>query len=118
MKENHKSAADDPDANFNPKTKKQAKQRHKSNSLPLSENVRADLYTLKEYHDHLLSNSFDVSFHGSGALDPFSSQFQDGFGFDDNIFDAGDGLDVGGIGDELAKELGEGWGSPMKTINE
>jgi len=50
-----------------------------------------------------------------------SSQFDGGFGLDDNFFGVSDNLDNGGgIADELAKELGEGWGgSPMrKNINE
>jgi meiotic recombination protein REC8 len=39
---------------------------------------------------------------------------------DDNFFGVSDGLDVGGnIGDELARELGEGWGaSPTKEMNQ
>jgi len=57
-----------------------------------------------------------LSFNGSGGVDPSSSQVEGGFEFDDNLFPASDGLDVGGgLGDELARELGEGWGgSPMK----
>lgn len=83
----------------------------------LAENPRADIHTLNENHDHLLSASFDVSLNGSGALPPTSSQFDEGFGFDDNFFDGLDGMDVGGIGDELAKELGWG-GSPVMNQNE
>jgi meiotic recombination protein REC8 len=83
--------------------------------------MRADLHTLNENHDHLLSASFDVSLNGSGPLPMSSSQFDGGFGLDDNFFGVSDNLDNGGgIADELAKELGEGWGgSPMrKNINE
>jgi meiotic recombination protein REC8 len=80
------------------------------------------MYTLKEHHDHLLSVPFDASFTGNDAIDISSSQLDGGFGFDDNFFFGGDsdGLDLGGgIGDELARELGSGWGgSPMKTRNE
>jgi hypothetical protein len=44
-----------------------------------------------------------------------SSSQLGGFGFDDNIF-GGDDLDMGGgIGDELARELGEGWGAPLSV---
>lgn len=75
---------------------------------------------LNESHDHLLSGSFDLTFTRDGGLLPSSSQFDEGFGFafDDNFFSASDGLDLGGeIGDELARELGEGWGaSPRKDM--
>ncbi|KAI6153604.1 Rec8 like protein-domain-containing protein [Pisolithus tinctorius] len=42
---------------------------------------------------------------------------ESGFGFDDAFFGAFDGLDITeGIGDDLLKELGEGWGiSPAKS---
>ncbi|KAF9044550.1 hypothetical protein BDZ89DRAFT_1059027 [Hymenopellis radicata] len=76
------------------------------------ENMRAaESCTLKENYEHLLSNSFDLSFTGAvphGTQDPSSSQAE-GF-LDDPFFD---GLDLGGeLGDELARELGEGWGVP------
>lgn len=83
------------------------------------------MVTLKEHHDHLLSNSFDLSLSGTGgagsARDVFSSQAEPGFALDDNLFpglDEGLDLDIGfGLGDELARELGEGWGvSPIKTV--
>lgn len=87
----------------------------------MAENIRADLHTLNETHDHLLSASFDISLNGVGDL-PSSSQFDAGFGyaFDDNFFGATDGLETeGGIGDELARELGEGWGAdPLVAVNE
>jgi meiotic recombination protein REC8, fungi type len=103
-------------------TSKKTKGKSKPKSIPLAENLRADLHTLNENHEHLLSASFDVSLNESGTLPPSSSHFDGGFDFslDDNFFGASDGLDVGGgIGDELARELGEGWGaSPMKSRNE
>ncbi|KAJ7786295.1 Rec8 like protein-domain-containing protein [Mycena metata] len=56
----------------------------------------------------LLPNSFDVSFNGN---DPSSSQAGGGFALDDIFLAASDVLDLGdGLGDDLAKELGEGWG--------
>ncbi len=64
------------------------------------------MHTLEENLDQMMSGSFDVSFL-SGALgehEPFSSSMDDGFGFEDC-------QDFGDIGDELAKELGEGWAS-------
>ncbi|KIM85185.1 hypothetical protein PILCRDRAFT_96366 [Piloderma croceum F 1598] len=109
------------DDDFDPKSKK-GKGRPKLKAVPLAENLRADLHTLNENHEHLLSASFDVSLNGSGVLPPSSSQFDEGFGYGlaDNFFGAPDDLDVGGgIGDELARELGEGWGaSPIKGRND
>jgi hypothetical protein len=69
---------------------------------------------LKEHHDHLLSGTFDVSFQGSGAFDPSSSQMDPGFPLD-ILFPLGDDLELDGdLGYDLAKELGEGWGGdPM-----
>jgi len=111
----------DEDDDFDSKSKKR-KGRNKLKAVPLAENLRADLHTLNENHEHLLSASFDVSQNGSGVLPPSSSQFDEGFGYglDDNFFGVPDDLDIGGgIGDELARELGEGWGaSPMKGRNE
>jgi hypothetical protein len=102
------------DAEFNPKAKK-GKQKSKPASLSLLERPRANAYTLDEHPELLLSASFDASLQGSagaGGWDLSSSQLGGGFGFDDNIFGCDD-LDVGGgIGDELARELGEGWGAP------
>ncbi len=77
------------------------------------ENVRAaESCTLKENYEHLLSNSFDLSFTGAvlfGPQDPSSSQAE---GFQEDPFFS-DGMDLGGeLGDELARELGEGWGVP------
>jgi meiotic recombination protein REC8 len=77
------------------------------------ENARANLHTLDESTEQFLSASFDASFLSSsgGAWDPSFILPDGGFSFDDNPF-AGDDLDVGGgIGDELARELGEGWGA-------
>ena len=75
-------------------------------------------HTLDEHYDHLLSNSLDLSFHGSipgHGLDMSSSQVDGGLGFED--FGPSDYLDIGVVGDELARELGEGWGaSPVRAI--
>jgi meiotic recombination protein REC8, fungi type len=70
---------------------------------------------LNENHEHLLSASFDASFGALWSEDghgPSSSEVHAGFDFlDPGLFGVGDehGLE-GGIGDELAQELGEGWG--------
>ena len=82
------------------------------------------MHTLNENLEQVLSGSFDVSFLGSASgMDPSSSQIDGAFGFDgfdDNPFIVDDGIDLGGdIGDELAKELGEGWGgTPAKPRHE
>lgn len=83
-----------------------------SSTLPLnSDCFRATACTLPENPDFLLANSFDASFGGSGTTKLSSSQ-TGAFGFDDTF----DGLDIGeGVGDDLVRELGEGWGaSPIK----
>ncbi|KAF8213061.1 Rec8 like protein-domain-containing protein [Mycena galopus ATCC 62051] len=93
---------------FNPKVKSK-KSKGKNKAPQPAEEPRADRFTLQEHHDHLLSNSFDLSFNGNG-VDP-SSQNGGGFALDDIFLAAPDGLDIGdGLGDDLAKELGEGWG--------
>ncbi|KAI5835570.1 hypothetical protein K523DRAFT_411473 [Schizophyllum commune Tattone D] len=75
--------------------------------------VRGDKYTLREHHDHLLSASYDLTFSGA---DPSSSQVDHSFILQDDIFDVPDAFDLGGLGDELARELGEGWGaSPTRA---
>jgi meiotic recombination protein REC8, fungi type len=71
------------------------------------------MHTLTEHHEHLLTASFDLSYHGSG---PSSSQVDADFRFDNNLLNPpSDGLlDFGGLGDELEKELG--WG-PSQVEN-
>ncbi|KAI0275079.1 Rec8 like protein-domain-containing protein [Gloeopeniophorella convolvens] len=90
------------------KPKKRPKARD-AKTLPPAEAGRKATYTLDESLEHMLSGSFDVSFlsahHGEQAL-LASSQINDDFGFGD-----GEGFDLGDIGDELAKELGDGWTS-------
>jgi meiotic recombination protein REC8, fungi type len=56
----------------------------------------------------MLSGSFDVSFLSAahGEQDSFSSQIDANFDFG-----ASEDFGLGHIGDELAKELGEGWAS-------
>lgn len=100
------------DDEFDP-TQKQAKSKGKARAALPTEDFRADNCTLKEHHDHLLSASFDLSFNGSGAFDPSSSQIDPGFALDDNFFPPSEGLDFG-LGDELAHELGAGWGTPAR----
>ncbi|KAJ7900331.1 Rec8 like protein-domain-containing protein [Mycena olivaceomarginata] len=80
---------------FDPKAKLKKSSRKNKAPQP-AEEPRADRYTLQEHHDHLLSNSFDLSFSGNGMI---------------SFWLRPDGLDIGeGLGDDLAKELGEGWG--------
>lgn len=94
-------------------TQKTSKAR-KGKEAPVSAvgNARGESHTLKENHDLILSASFDNSFRneGFGGFAPSSSHYG-GFGFEDDFLG---GLDnAGDIGDELAKELGEGWGAPV-----
>ncbi|KIK07004.1 hypothetical protein K443DRAFT_129571 [Laccaria amethystina LaAM-08-1] len=81
---------------------------------PPAETIQQDMHTLDEYHEYLLSASFDMSFNGRG-VEPSSSQIEQAFDFNDNFFVLSDGIDMGeGLGDELAKELGWSF-SPVKT---
>ena len=83
----------------------------KPSSISAVEHGRGDLHTLQEDHGHLLSSSLDAAFQDMGGMVPSSSQFG-GFALDDNFFEA---VDLGGdIGDELARELGEGWSISQK----
>ncbi|CDO71589.1 hypothetical protein BN946_scf184911.g59, partial [Trametes cinnabarina] len=109
---------DDYDPRFKkPKSKAKQKQRDAPSSV-IVEHGRA-LHTLDEQHDYLLATSLDNSlgFRGGsaapgGGIEPSSSQFDGGFGFgfDDNVFALPAGAGEADIGDELARELGEGWG--------
>ncbi|EIW64648.1 uncharacterized protein TRAVEDRAFT_42055 [Trametes versicolor FP-101664 SS1] len=109
---------DDDDADFDPRFKKpKPKGKGKQKDAPSSvimEHGRG-LHTLDEHHSHLLADSFGGSIGGSalGGAGPSSSQFDMGFGlgFDDNVFALPEGAGDADIGDELARELGEGWGA-------
>lgn len=87
--------------------RKKAKSRDKRPPLN-PEMGRAAMHTLEENLEQIMSGSFDASFLGgaSGEQELFSSSMDDGFGFGDC-----DDFGLGDIGDELAKELGEGWAS-------
>ncbi|TEB35062.1 hypothetical protein FA13DRAFT_1788657 [Coprinellus micaceus] len=123
---------DSSDSEFDPtQPNKKSKSNKPKASLGPVEAARKDAHILLEHHEHLLSNTFDLSFgnagdqsffaglpgtHGAGGS---SSQNEGGgFSFDENPFQLSDGLDLGGdgfvLGDELARELG--WGSPAKSI--
>ncbi|KAF9076275.1 Rec8 like protein-domain-containing protein [Rhodocollybia butyracea] len=107
---------DEDDPEFNASRAKKSKQKANAKPPPLTEEVRADMVTLKEHHDHLLSNSFDLSFQGQprSAADASSSQPEPAFGLD--LFPDMDEVIDFGLGDDLARELGEGWGvSPVKN---
>ncbi|KAH9954445.1 hypothetical protein BC827DRAFT_1243076 [Russula dissimulans] len=83
----------------------------KSQSKPPthSEVGRATKHTLDENLEQMMSGSFDVSFLSGtdGERQHFSSHMDARFDFGDTEDDFG----FGDIGDELAKELGEGWAS-------
>lgn len=91
------------------------KQKQRASSL---EHARADRHTLDESLEHMLSTSFDASASiDLSGVGPSSSQMDVdgfGFGFPDDPLLGGDDLILEGadIGDELARELGEGWGGP------
>lgn len=111
----------DDDDEFTPNNKSKAKPKHKP-SIILSETGRADLHTLPDHHEHLLSTSFEgnISFAG---FDPSSSQIDPGMNFesfalDNNIFEAGEQLDLGldfgaDLGDDLARDLGQELGQGL-----
>ncbi|KAI9444793.1 Rec8 like protein-domain-containing protein [Lactarius indigo] len=94
--------SDDDDEYGRPKKKAKSRDRR---PLPHLEMGRAAMHTLEENLEQIMSGSFDVSFWDGppGEQEAFSSSMDDGFGF-------GDGEDFD-LGDELAKELGEGWAS-------
>ncbi|KAG6898112.1 hypothetical protein C0992_005439 [Termitomyces sp. T32_za158] len=108
------------DEDFNPVksiTRRRREEVHANPSFQ-AETPPAELYTLTEHHDHVLSASFDISYHGSSGNDvfgPSSSQVID-CGLDDNFFGLSDGLDVAGLADELAQELG--WADSTKEKEE
>ncbi|RPD82524.1 hypothetical protein L226DRAFT_565089 [Lentinus tigrinus ALCF2SS1-7] len=105
------------DDDFNPRSQKpKSKGKQRQSVPPLSataEHGRA-LHTLDEHHNHLLAAAFDgsltASVQGGPGFAASSSQVE-GFGFDDNLFELPEGAGGPDIGDELARELGEGWGA-------
>ncbi|KXN90036.1 Meiotic recombination protein rec8 [Leucoagaricus sp. SymC.cos] len=109
------------DEDFNPKSrvKKKAKGREAKESTV--ETARQDAHILNEHHEHLISGPLERSFEGafgsgSGGIDLSSSQIDGRFAFEDNFFATSDGFDLaGGLGDELAKELG--WEIERTQIN-
>lgn len=104
------------DDDYNPHTAR-SKRKSKTSVVPpaSAEVARANAHTLDEHHEFLLSTSLDASFAGSAIAVP-SSSHPGGFAFQDSFFGAFGGLDLNeGIGDDLVRELGEGWGvSPIK----
>lgn len=112
------------DEEYDPKAKSKTQRKKKNVSEPMpppsSEVGRPNLYTLPEDHSHIFSNSMDLSFSGDMGFAVPSSQV-DAYGFDDNLFGA-PGIPVDGpdIADELARELGEGWGGdqPVECVGD
>ena len=100
------------DGDFDPETRSLKPKKRNRQSLNIPEEPRADLYVLKENHDHLFSSSFEASFHGSRGADLSSSQPDAAFDFGDDFLKGLDGFD-------LSNELGPGWGgSPLKAAQE
>ncbi|PIL31935.1 hypothetical protein GSI_06639 [Ganoderma sinense ZZ0214-1] len=108
------------DDEFDPKSKKpKSKGKQKQNDPPLSvipEQARA-LHTLEEDHKYLLAAAFEGSLSGSGrgdaGFEASSSVADGGFAFDDDVFALPGEAGIADIGDELARELGEGWGGSI-----
>ena len=113
------------DDEFDPQSKKpKSKGKQKQNGAPSSiipEHARA-LHTLEEDHKYLLAAAFEGSVSGSCqggvGFEPSSSVIDGGFAFDDDVFALPAGADVADIGDELARELGEGWGGFVGQIEQ
>jgi hypothetical protein len=84
------------------------KPKHQNKRPPPSNEVgRATMHTLDENLEQMMSGSFEVSFlSGADGEQRFSPRMDAGFDFGDS-----EGFGFGDIGDELAKELGEGWAS-------
>jgi len=103
---------DDEEYDPKAKTKTQRKKKAVAEAIPppSSEIGRQNLHTLPEDHSHIFSNSMDFSFSADGGFVASSPQL-DADGFGDNLF-GGPGIPADGpdIADELARELGEGWG--------
>lgn len=83
---------------------------------PPNEIGRAIMHTLDENLEQMMSGSFEVSFlsGADGEQQSFSPQIDAGFDFGYS-----EDFGFGDIGDELAKELGEGWASapvPPKLV--
>jgi hypothetical protein len=84
------------------------------------ESIRAPPHTLDEHHEHLLSIPLDTSINceDDTHFGVFSSQNDPIFTEDEQIFPAADDLYLGDLANELAQELGDGWGSPQLAVNQ
>ncbi|KAF4623751.1 hypothetical protein D9613_001795 [Agrocybe pediades] len=104
---NNSTIIEETDDDFDPNAKSKGKPKAGKKALPpATETMRKEQHTLDEHHEHLLSASFDLSFNANvPGQGPSSSQMDDApF---DNFFPFTDGLDIGeGLGDDLARELG------------
>lgn len=117
-------ATNDDDDEFDPRQRPKRKQKSILNTsleIPAAEVGRTGLHILDEYHDHLLPTTLDPNASFLSGLDISSSQIDGGFNleslsFDENRFDHFD-LGLGDIGDDLARELGEGWGADDQNLN-
>ena len=102
------------DEEYDPKAKSKTQKKKKIVAdlmpPPSSEMARPNLHTLPEDHSYIFSNSMDLSFSADAGFVVPSSQV-DAYGLDDILFgDPGIPADGTDIADELARELGEGWG--------
>ncbi|KAH8100703.1 Rec8 like protein-domain-containing protein [Cristinia sonorae] len=94
---------------INKKKKDKKKDKAKEPALSHTGAARGNLHTLEENYDYLLSASFDASFHDTGFGVVGASSSQAGFGFEEDFLG---GMDAeNDIAEELARELGAGWGA-------
>lgn len=98
------------DDEFDPTGKKgKKKSKAKPPSSIGSVQLRLDTHTLRENHEFAFPSSTQGNAFDAGGVVASSSQFG-GVGFDDNFMELGD------LGDELARELGEGWGAAPSNL--
>ncbi|KAH8835245.1 hypothetical protein DL96DRAFT_1549848 [Flagelloscypha sp. PMI_526] len=98
----------DDDGTYGARQKRQDRKKSTVQADVTVEEPRAGLYTLQEDHHAILVDSFDHSADHSGlgfGVDVSSSHVSVGI-LDGPVFED---FDFGGVGDELAQELGEGW---------
>ncbi|KIY52705.1 hypothetical protein FISHEDRAFT_55692 [Fistulina hepatica ATCC 64428] len=102
------------DGEYDPRARNKGAKRKTTKPASAAEEMRGDPHMLDEHHEYL-TGSFDLSFNGSGAegIDISSSQAE-GFGFGNSFFSGDDIFDLGGLGEELAQELGDSWATPRQ----
>ncbi|TFK77110.1 hypothetical protein BDN72DRAFT_783898 [Pluteus cervinus] len=103
---------DDGDGDYSIKAKQVRARKEKAKNGAVVETARAELCTLAENHEHLLSASFNMSFNENGSGD--FSMPMDEYDFGNNFLPVGDAFDMGALGEELSRELNQAWGQPSQ----